>query len=122
MQTANLREFLQARFEPISPRRHYGSAPATAEFPYLVWNIEEVTHEDGMTLLDLEVDAVDYGTETAQAESMADLLQASLHNLHQLTDDFFIAIYRERRQPIYEDDKSIIRRRLTFQVRLHERS
>lgn len=122
MQTAKLREFLQERFEPISPRQHYGSAPASAVFPYLVWNIEEVTHEDGMTLLELEIDTVDYGADTAQAESMADLLQASLHNLHQLTDDFFVAIYRERRQPIYEDDKSIIRRRLTFQVRLHERS
>lgn len=122
MPTDKLREFLQERFTPIVPRSYYGAAPASAEFSYLVWNLEEVANEDNMTLLELELDVVDYGTDTAQAETMTDLLQASLHNLHQLTDDFFVAIYRERRQPIYEDDKSIIRRRLTFQVRLHERS
>lgn len=122
MQTAKLREFLQERMEAISARRYYGSAPASAEFPYLVWNLEEIAYEGAMALLELEIDAVDYGESTAQAESMADLLQKSLHNLHQLTDDFFVAIYRERRQPIYENDKSIIRRRLIFQVRLHERS
>lgn len=122
MQTADLRTFLTERLQAICPRTYYGNAPASADFLYLVWNLEAVSYEEGFSLQELEVDTVDYGSDTAPAEAMADLVQASLHNLHQLTDSFFVAIYRERRQPLYENDKSVIRRRLTFQVRLHERS
>ena len=122
MVTAKLRQFLQTKMTAIVPGAHYGVASASATFPYLVYNLEELAYEDGVSLQELEVDVVDYGEDTAPAEQLADELQTAFDHLHELTDDFLVAIYRERRQPLYEDDKSVIRRRLTFQVRLHERS
>ena len=122
MATAKLREYLQSRLGEVSERAYYGDAPASAEFPYLVYNLQEVSYEDGLSLQELEVDAVDYGTDTAPAAAIADSLQTLLDHHYAITEDFQVAIYRERRQPIYENDKSVIRRRLTFQVRLYERS
>lgn len=122
MATAKLREYLQARLGEVSERAYYGDAPASAEFPYLVYNLQEVSYEDSLSLQELEVDAVDYGTDTAPAEAIADSLQTLLDHHYALTEEFQASIYRERRQPIYENDKSVIRRRLTFQVRLYERS
>lgn len=122
MATAKLREYLAGRFAAVGATAYHWPAPATADFLYLVYTLKEVSYEEGFSLQELEVDVVDYGTDTAPAEAMADKLQASLDHLYALTDDFQVAIYRERRQTIEENDKSIIRRRLTFQVRLHERS
>ena len=122
MATADLRRYLQALLMQEAERAYYGTAPSDAAFLYLVYNLEEVSFEDGLSLQELEVDVVDYGSSTAAAEAMADQLQAKLDHHHVVEDTFQAAIYRERRQPIYEDDKLIVRRRLTFQVRLHERS
>lgn len=122
METRELRTFFQQQLSTVSSQAFYGSAPPSTEFPYLVYNLSELLYEDGMSLQELEVDAVDYGYNTAPSEDLADSLVEKLHGLKAMTDSFFVAVYRERRQPIYENDKKIIRRRLTFQVRVHERS
>ena len=122
MQTVDLRTYLNSLLQGVCERVYYGNAPASATFLYLVWNLEAIAYEDGFSLQELEVDVVDYGENTAPAESAADNLQAVLDHHHHLCDGFHVSVYRERRQPLYENDKSVIRRRLTFQVRLHERS
>ena len=122
MQTAEVRSFFQQQLSTEAAVAHYGVAPASAVTPYLVWNLEEVSYEDGFSLQELEVDVVDSGEDTAAVESVADDLQQRLDHLYAMTDTFHVSVYRERRQPIYENDKTVIRRRLTFQVRLHERS
>ena len=65
---------------------------------------------------------MDYGEDTAPAESIADDLQQRLDHFQTLEETFEVSVYRERRQPLQENDKLVIRRRLTFQVRLDERS
>ena len=122
MQTIEVRTFLNGRMQAVCERSYYGSAPASATFPYIVWDMKELSYEEGFSLQEIEVDVVDYGSDTTAAESLADALQAALDHLSHLGDSFHIAVYRERRQTLSENDKSVIRRRLTFQVRLHERS
>ena len=122
MVTADLRTFLQAKLNVLTESVYYGTAPSDAGFLYLVYTLEEVSCDEGLSLQELEVDVVDYGPSTAAAERMADDLQRELDHLHAVTEAFQISVYRERRQPVFEDDKLIVRRRLTFQVRLHERS
>ena len=107
---------------PAATDAHYGTAPSSAKFPYLVFNLEEVSYEDNSSLQELEVDVVDYGENTELAETIADQILAALDHHYVLTDDLQAVVYRERRQPLYENDKKVIKRRLTFQVRLHERS
>ena len=74
------------------------------------------------SLQELEADVMDYGEDTAPAETIADDLQQRLDHFQTLEETFEVSVYRERRQPLQENDKLVIRRRLTFQVRLYERS
>lgn len=122
METNNLRALIRTKLLGRVPAAHYGVAPASAEYPYAVFELKELSYGDGLSLQELEVHVLDYGTDTAPAEDMADGIQADLDHFQALTEDFEISIYKERRQPLYEDDKQIIRRRLTFQVRLYWRS
>lgn len=122
METSKLRKLIRDQLLPAAQRVYYGTAPASAERPYAVFELQELSCDDGLSLQELEVSVLDYGEDTAPAEAIADIIQTALGSFHSLTEDFHVSIYRERRQPLYEDDKLIIRRRLTFQVRLYERS
>ena len=122
MTTNDLRAWTTARLSDITREVYCGTAPGSAKKPYLVYGLEVLSRKPGMTIQELEVEVVDYGRDTARAEAMADAVEAALHDRTDLTEHFFVAIYHERRQPIYENDRLIIRRRLTFQVRVHERS
>lgn len=121
METAKIRKYFKAILLGALPRVYYGHASASAKTPYGVFSLQEISREDGVSLQELEVDVVDYGTDTEPAEAAADAVEAALDHLHELTEDFHISVYPERRQPLSENDKSVIRRRLTFQVRLHGR-
>lgn len=125
MVTVKLREEVKASLKAVAADAtgaYFGSAPVSATFPYIVFSIEEVLHEDNMALLEMEVDVVDYGENTEPAETISDQILAGLDHRYIMTDTFQAAVYRERRQPLYENDKKVIKRRLTFQIRLHERS
>lgn len=122
MEMSNLRQVIREQLLPVAQRVYYGTAPVSAEHPYAVFELQELSFDAGMSLQELEVSVLDYGTDTAPAEAIADSIQTALGDFHSLTENFHVSIYRERRQPLYEDDKLIIRRRLTFQVRLYERS
>lgn len=122
METNNLRALVRTKLLARTSRVYYGVAPSSAEYPYTVFELKELSFDDGLSLQELEVGLVDYGTDKEPIENLADGIQADLDHFQDLTDDFEISIYKERRQPLYEDDKQIIRRRLTFQVRLYWRS
>lgn len=117
-----LRTLLRDLLQSACPRVWYGYASADTGTLHLVFNLQELIYEEGLSLQELEVNVMDYGTDTGPAETLADQLQRLLDHYQTLTEDFEVSLYREKRQPIYETDKQIIRRRLTFQVRLYERS
>lgn len=121
MEMSKLRMFVQTQLATLNPESYYGVAGADATHPYLVYNIEEVSRIDNLSVMELEVSVVDYGLNTEPAEALADRIQADFDHLYAINDDFQAAFYCERRQPIFENDKNVIRRRLTFQVRVCER-
>ena len=53
---------------------------------------------------ELEADVMDYGEDTAPAESIADDLQQRLDHFQALEETFEVSVYRERRQPLQEND------------------
>ena len=123
METNELRELIRSQLQPLtSGRCYYLNAPASAEMPRAVFELRELSYDGGMSLQELEINVEDYGDDTTAAERMADMIQLSLDDYKQLAESFLISIYREQRKVIPENDKKIIRRRLTFSVRLHERS
>ena len=122
MAMSDLRALFQRKLLEASDHVYFGTAPSSVEYPCIVWNLQELAYEDGLSLQELETDVMDYGEDTAPAESIADDLQQRLDHFQALDETFEVSVYRERRQPLQENDKLVIRRRLTFQVRLYERS
>ena len=122
MAMSDLRALFQRKLQEASAHVYFGTAPSSVEYPCIVWNLQELAYEDGLSLQELEADVMDYGEDTAPAESIADDLQQRLDHFQTLEETFEVSVYRERRQPLQENDKLVIRRRLTFQVRLYERS
>lgn len=122
MAMSDLRALFQRKLQEASAHVYFGTAPSSVEYPCIVWNLQELAYEDGLRLQELEADVMDYGEDTAPAESIADDLQQRLDHFQTLEETFEVSVYRERRQPLQENDKLVIRRRLTFQVRLYERS
>lgn len=120
--TEKLRTRLKSLLQGACPRVWYGYAAAGTDALHLVFTLQELNYEEGLSLQELEINVMDYGTDTGPAEALADQLQRLLDHYQTLTEDFEVSLYREKRQPIFEADKQIIRRRLTFQVRLYERS
>lgn len=122
MAMSDLRALFQRKLLESSAHVYFGTAPSSVEYPCIVWNLQALSYEDGFSLQELEADVMDYSEDTAPAESIADNLQRRLDHFQTLEDTFEVSVYRERRQPLQENDKLVIKRRLTFQVRLYERS
>ena len=121
--TRRLRKTVRANLVQISGlnRCYFRIAPANTKTPFLVFLLEEVTRDGEISQYDLEVDISDYGTDDTQIEDIADAVQDGLDYLYHIDDKQEFRIYAETRNTVEETDKNIMRRRLTFALRLCER-
>lgn len=119
--TYELRKALRASMLTVADRVYYDQAPDAATYPHIVFDLSELMHEDGRTLIEMEVNILDYGTITTTAEAIADELQALLDRANFINPFIQYSIYRGLKQKVEEEDKQLIRRRLTFEIHLHER-
>jgi len=118
--TTELRTQLQTILKTVADRVHYEEAPDTSPYPYVVYELDELVHENGLTILQLEVNALDYGSNSSVVEILADSIQDTLHKCYFINDKIQFSIYRGNRNIIKEEDKKIIRRRMIFEIQLHE--
>lgn len=102
-------------------RRYYDHANDDAAFPYCVYSLDEVIHDEFQTVCNLEVNVMDYGTSSSACETLADSLQAALDHYHYIDNDIEFETYADTRNVVQEEDKKIIRRRLLFELRLRGR-
>lgn len=119
--THAVRLAIQEKLASICTDTYFSQADADASLPYLVYIINEISCEYGLTLCELEVNAVDYGKDTSVCDALADTVQTELDQWLYIDDDVEFTVYRDRRQIVTEEDRNIIRRRMTFEVRMHER-
>ena len=89
---------------------------------YLVYTLDEVLKEDERTTLELEINVMDYGNDTSAAETLADAVQATFDKRFCMTEAIAVYFYTDRRNSPTEEDRLVIRRRLTFTAYLYERS
>lgn len=118
METVELRTVIRDRLLLDIEKVYFGVAPADAPDLRAVFELRQLSYEDGMSIMELTVELFDYGTDTELLEAIADRVQANFNHYFVLREAFSASFYPEKRQPVYEDDKNIIRRRLTFQVRV----
>jgi hypothetical protein len=120
MKTWTLRVELQRLFKTLTTNVYYEGNQDPAVYPRLVFENSEVSYSDGKTLYQLEVNIIDYGTSTRVVEDLADTVQSTLNNYYFINSEIQFVVYKGLRQKVEEDDKSIIRRRLLFEIHLHE--
>ena len=118
--TIALRTELQRLFKTLTSNVYYDIALDTAPYPYLVYELSELTFDYGKTLIELEVNIFDYGSSSSAVEILADTLQETLNKYYFINDKIQFTVYKASKNKIEEEDKNIIRRRLTFEIQLHE--
>ena len=115
-----LRVELQKIFKTLTSKVYYEGLQESGKYLYLVYELSEVSYDSGKTLYQLEVNIFDYGTDTRAVEDLSDTVQDALNKNHFINREIQFVSYKGSRQKVEEDDKLIIRRRLLFEIHLHE--
>ena len=118
-----IREIINTALKSIHPRVYYRSAPDTAVFPYLVYDLPNSTDDGTLEQFVLDVDAWDSTNgNTTILETLIDSADKSLHRKTITVDDnLAVTFYRENRLTLTDDDPNIKRRKYTYEVRTFER-
>jgi len=120
MKTWTLRVELKKIFKTLTTNVYYEGNQDPAVYPRLIYDLSEVSYDSGKTLYQLEVNIIYYGTSTRVIEDLADTVQATLNKYYFINSEIQFVVYKGLRQKVEEDDKLIIRRRLLFEIQLHE--
>ena len=118
--TESLKTEVKSLLKTQAVRVSYGSAPKKKEYPYVVFELSELGFSDGKTTYQLEVNAVDSGDVSKPVDDLSDNIQKKLHGTCLLNEDIQFVVYRGARQSVTEDNPDLIRRRMLFEVHLHE--
>lgn len=111
-----LKKILKGKAERVS----YETGPKNKVYPYVVFETSELSSSDGKTIYQLEVNAYDFENKTSAIDDLADDIQTALHNKFIINGMIEFVAYKGARQSPKEDNKDILRRRLLFEVQLHE--
>lgn len=119
--TVALRKAISERLKTACPRVHYGQADKNTARPYVVYTVETVATEDDMETMELEANVIDYGADTEPCETIADEVERLFDKWYYLDDEIQFSTYKNRRQPVQEEDRKIIRQRILIEIHLTER-
>lgn len=106
---------------PTGSKTYYHQAQKDHPKIYVVYLLDQLLNEDGRYTYELEVNVMDYGTDTSTVEDLADAIQDLFNKRVVITDDIGVYFYTDRRNTVEEEDRNILRRRLTFSAYLYER-
>jgi hypothetical protein len=106
---------------PTGSKTYYQQAQKDHPKIYVVYLLDQLLNEDGRYTYELEVNVMDYGTDTSTVEDLADAIQDLFNKRVVITDDIGVYFYTDRRNTVEEEDRNILRRRLTFSAYLYER-
>ncbi|MEG1929351.1 MAG: hypothetical protein RR090_12175 [Niameybacter sp.] len=112
--TVNLRTVLQAELEKVHKNTYHEDAPSTTTYPYMVYELESIQDN-----FQLEINVYDKGTSTQQVEVLADAIEAHFKRFIWRDDEQIFTTYKNTRNNMQEEDKTIKRRRLLFDVYYH---
>ena len=118
--TLYLREVIKSNIDSVV-KSYYRSADPDALFPHAVYDFESIDlgdlFRDDLILI---VDLWGKGKDTSQIERMADQLEAIFNSANMPTNNILPTFYRISRKPIDDEDKTLIRRQLKFQIQNYE--
>ena len=107
--------------DPVPSEKVYYLQAEKGAQKNIVFNLDEILREDERTTLELVINVMDYGNNTNAAENLADLIQKTFDKKVVINNDIGVYFYIDRRNNPTEEDRLVIRRRLTFTTYLYER-
>lgn len=107
---------------------YYGQAVDAPAFPYIIFSVEDSQVMDGRIRAEVEINVVDHNTDTTVCEELTDRVQEALDHWYgqeTYTKDgkshtIGIVTYIDRRKNVAEEDRAIVRRRLTIETYIYE--
>ena len=118
--TISIRKIIQKNIETIV-KCYYRESDANAFYPYAVYDFENIDlgdiHRDDLILT---IDLWGKGRDTSQIEEMADQIERIFNAANLPWENVLPTFYRISRKPIDDEDKTLIRRQLKFQVQNYE--
>lgn len=105
---------------PAGAKVYYQQAQKEHPKIYAVYTLDLIDKTDGKYSYELEINVMDYGTDTSTIEDLADTIQKTFDKKVQITEDVGIYFYTDRRNTVEEEDRNSLRRRLTFSTYLYE--
>lgn len=106
---------------PDGSQTYYQQAQKAHPKVYAVYTLDMIDMTDERMAYELEVNVMDYGTDTAAIEDLADAIQKAFNKRIVINDYIGVYFYTDRRNVVEEEDRNILRRRLTFSTYLYER-
>lgn len=106
---------------PEGSKIYYQQAQKEHPKIYAVYTLDMIDLLDGRMAYELEINVMDYGTDTSTVEDLADNIQTLFNTKVVINDDIGVYFYADRRNAVEEEDRNILRRRLTFSTYLYER-
>ena len=95
---------------------YYEQAPNNANFPFVVFLLSNTTMIDDLEMLKLDVNV--YSNQSvSELETIAESIWQGLKRYTETNAYHSLTIHKDRRITLEEEDKSIKRRLLTFNVR-----
>lgn len=114
--TNALRKIIQSNISAIVSS-YYRSADDDANYPYAVYDFENIDLGDiSRDDLILVIDVWGKGNDTSEVEEIADQLEAKFNAANLPNEEVLPTFYRISRKPVDDEDKTLIRRKLKFQV------
>ena len=114
--TNALKEIIQSKIISVASC-YYRMADPEALFPHAVYDFEtidlgDINRDDLILILDLW----DKGNDTSRIEEMADQIEEMFNAANLPNEEVLPTFYRISRKPIDDEDKTIMRRQLKFQI------
>lgn len=106
---------------PQGSKTYYQTAQKEHPKIYAVYTLDLIDTTDERMLYELEVNVMDYGTDTKTIEDLADTIQNTFNKKVVINQYIGVHFYSDRRNVVEEEDRNILRRRLTFSTYLLER-
>ena len=114
--TNSLRKIIQSKINSVVSC-YYRTADPGALYPHAVYDFENIDlgdiNRDDLILI---VDLWDKGSNTSRIEEMADQIEEIFNAANLPNDEVLPTFYRISRKPIDDEDKTIMRRQLKFQI------
>lgn len=118
--TNALKKIIQSNIDRIV-KCYHRKAEKDAMFPHAVYNFENIDlgdiNRDDLILI---IDLWDKGYDTTNIDDIADQIESIFNAANLPDDDVLPTFYRISRKPIDDEDKTLMRRQLKFQIQNYD--